>query len=67
MVNVLPLIARLSRGEIMTVRFIKKDGTERTMRCQLGEGAVNRYTIAVWDLDKEAFRNIPKSRVVGYY
>lgn len=67
MVNILPLITRLSRKEIMTVRFIEKDGTSCTVRCELNNGAVNRYTITVWDLEKKAYRNIPKARVVGYY
>jgi WYL_2, Sm-like SH3 beta-barrel fold len=52
------------------VTFTKKDGTERVMNCSLQEGVVvphekttdrvkedNLETLAVWDLDKSAWRS----------
>lgn len=29
-------------------------------------GKINPYTITVWDLDKNEYRNIPKSKIVWY-
>lgn len=67
MVNVLPLITRLSQKEIMNVRVMHKDGTIHTVLCQLKDGAVDRYTFTVWDIETKSYRKIPKARVVGYY
>ena len=66
MVNVMPLIRRLASRDMVTVRFRKKDGTFRTMRCALRDGQVNRYTITAWDLEKDEYRNIPKARIIWY-
>lgn len=54
----------------MKVTFTKKDGTERIMNCTLQEGVMvahekttdrvkeeNTELIAVWDLDKQAWRS----------
>lgn len=54
----------------VNVTFTKKDGTERLMKCTLQEGVVvphekttervkeeNLETLAVWDLDKNAWRS----------
>jgi hypothetical protein len=54
----------------MTVTFTKTDGTERAMNCTLVEEHIQPYekktertrtesdeTIAVWDLDKNAWRS----------
>ena len=54
----------------VTVTFVKKDGSERTMRCTLSESDVKTYekktertkavsdeTCAVFDLDKQEWRS----------
>ena len=54
----------------VSLKFIKADGTERTMKCTLREGAVvphekktdrekqaNDNVLPVWDLDKGAWRS----------
>jgi len=54
----------------VSIKFTKTDGTERTMRCTLREGvivphekkterekAANDNVLAVWDLDKNAWRS----------
>ena len=54
--------------EIVTVDFIKRDGTLRTMRCSLqkqylpasdkrDERQISNTAISVWDLDKESYRS----------
>jgi hypothetical protein len=65
------LLAELNTN-IVTVKFTKKDGTERVMRCTLQkeflpavdtlDEAVSKRnksveTVAVWDLEKEAWRS----------
>ena len=61
----------------LDVVFIKSDGTERTMRCTLQEGVVvphekktervknvNEDVMAVWDLEKNAWRSFKLSSIV---
>ena len=61
------LVERLERGEVI-VTFTKKDGTERVMKCTLHEGVIpvietkgarkpNDEVLAVWDMDKNAWRS----------
>ena len=63
------LKSHLRMGPVNVV-FTKKDGTEREMKCTLQEGVVvphekttervkdeNLETLAVWDLDKNAWRS----------
>lgn len=60
----------LLRSEIVTVIFVKKDGSERTMKCTLSENKIptenlpkttNRAqsdeSIAVFDIEKTAWRS----------
>ena len=58
----------LLKSEIVTVTFIKKDSTERIMRCTLHENKLpsvdrrderqtSNTAISVWDLDIEAWRS----------
>ena len=64
--NHMPLVRRLVARDMVTVRFRKADGTFRTMRCALRDGQMDRHNITVWDLDKDQYRNIPKSRIISY-
>lgn len=62
------LISKLVQGEAK-VTFTKKDGTERVMKCTLKEDVVpaveskettrkvNEEVLAVWDLEKSAWRS----------
>lgn len=56
--------------EVVSVRFVKRDGTERDMNCTLKEGIVvpyekktdkekvrNEEVLAVWDIDKNEWRS----------
>jgi hypothetical protein len=62
------MIAGLLKENIAEVVFTKVDGTSRTMRCTLMEKflpaqkdieqyTIRKSSIAVWDLDKEAWRS----------
>jgi hypothetical protein len=59
-------IKKQLQENILTVTFIKKDGTERTMRCTLQESYLpttkvrkkeNATVLSVWDLDKLGWRS----------
>ena len=66
---------------IVNVTFIKKDGTQRSMRCTLQpellpaqtdlEEAVQKKTpnpdvLAVWDLEKEGWRSFRYDSIIGF-
>lgn len=64
------------RAGPIDVVFIKADGTERTMKCTLQEGVVvphenktervkepNPDVLAVWDLEKNAWRSFKLSSI----
>lgn len=61
------LVTLLRQKEVL-VRFTKKDGTERVMRCTLQPGIIPQiygtsvkgpeHLVTVFDLDKDAWRNI---------
>lgn len=66
---------------VVNVTFIKKDGTQRVMRCTLRpdllpqqtdlEEAVQKKTpnpdvLAVWDLEKEGWRSFRYDSIVGF-
>ena len=65
---------------VVTVRFIKKDGTERVLRCTLQPDLLPQQTnleeavsktpnvnvIAVWDLDNEGWRSFRFDSVIGF-
>lgn len=62
------------------VRFIKKDGTERNMRCTLRPDLLPQQTdikeavsktpnadvLAVWDLEKQAWRSFRYDSIIGF-
>ena len=69
------------RENVLSVVFIKRDGTERRMRCTLRgdmipalqgttEAAQKRVrseeNLAVWDLDKEAWRSFRYDSIIGF-
>jgi len=69
----------LLKRKILKITFKKKDGTERTMKCTLLEDLVpvyekktervkkvNEEVLAVWDLDKEAFRSFKLDSLLDY-
>ncbi len=62
------LVEKLAHYSNVTVTFEKKDGTERVMNCTLQVSIVpqvdaestrkgNDNVVAVWDLDKDAWRS----------
>lgn len=69
------------RENILSVVFVKKDGTERKMKCTLRgdmipaprettESAQKRTrseeNLAVWDLEKEAWRSFRYDSIIGF-
>lgn len=63
-----------SKGKIITVEFIKKDGTLRVMNCRLGvtkylKGGTSTLNpdkfITVYDLKSEGYRAIDKSTIIS--
>ncbi len=69
------------RENILSVKFVKKDGTERKMRCTLRgdmmpnlqettETAQKRArsdeSLAVWDLEKNAWRSFRYDSIIGF-
>ena len=71
----LSLVDRIlnSNGKIMTVKFIKKDGSLRIMNCRLGvtkhlKGGTSTLNpdkfITVYDLKSEGYRAIDKETIL---
>ena len=67
------------KRKVVKIKFKKKDGSERLMKCTLLSDLVpvyekktqrikpkNEETLAVWDLDKEAFRSFKLDSVIDY-
>ena len=65
---------------IVSVKFKKVDGTERTMRCTLQESYIQPYDnktervrpdndnlLSVWDIDKNAWRSFRIDSVTDVY
>jgi hypothetical protein len=72
-------IKSLLKKNILSIKFKKQDGTERTMKCTLLEDMLpvyekktervkkaNENVLAVWDLDKEAFRSFKLDSLIEY-
>ena len=68
------------KRKVVKIKFKKKDGSERLMKCTLLSDLVpvyekktqrikpeNEETLAVWDLDKEAFRSFKIDSVIDYH
>ena len=76
------ILRNVLRENIVSVRFTKIDGTERTMTCTLSstvipselapktnrsdEVAEESSTIAVFDIDKQAWRSFRKDSVIDW-
>jgi hypothetical protein len=69
----------LLKRKTVKITFKKKDGTERVMNCTLHEEVVPVYekktervkktnddVLAVWDLDKDAFRSFKLDSLIDY-
>lgn len=69
----------LLKRKIVQIKFKKKDGSERVMKCTLQEDIVpiyekktervkkqNEETLAVWDLEKDSFRSFKLDSVIDY-
>lgn len=70
----LAAIAEASKGKFFTVRFVKKDGTVRTMHCRLGvtkhsKGGENHLSpaqfLTVWDLNAKGYRAVNKDTILS--
>jgi hypothetical protein len=70
----------LLRKHVVIINFRKKDKTERVMKCTLLSDLVpiyekktertrpeNEGALAVWDLEKEAFRSFKIDSVIDYH
>ena len=72
--NELASIVAASNGRFVSVTFIKKDGTERSMLCRLGvtkylKGGTSKLDadkyLTVFDVQKEAYRAINKDTILS--
>ena len=72
--NELASIVAASNGRFVSVTFIKKDGTERSMLCRLGvtkhlKGGESKLNadqyLTVFDVQKEAYRAINRDTIVS--
>lgn len=74
-------LQRLLKREVLEINFNKKDGTSRSMICSLKNEFLpkvekktestttkkeNLNTIAVWDIEKEAFRSFRIDSLIDY-
>ena len=72
-------LKQLLKKNTVEIKFKKKDGSERVMNCTLISDVVPVYEkktervrpdndnlLAVWDLDKEAFRSFKLDSVIDY-
>jgi hypothetical protein len=64
-----------NKGKIFTVKFVKKNGDERTMNCRLGVSkgitgkgmsfdSLSRDLLPVWDMQSEGYRMINLSTIL---
>lgn len=73
-------LAEALREGIVTVKFIKTDGTERDMKCTLQESLIKPYEkkttrektvndelFSVWDVEKEGWRSFRFDSVISVY
>jgi hypothetical protein len=72
-------LTELLKRKVVSVKFKKKDGSERLMKCTLLSDIVpvyekktqrikpeNEDTLTVWDLEKEAFRSFKVNSIIEY-
>lgn len=74
-------IHRLLEEGIVNVKFTKKDGSERVMKCTLMDSIIKPYErktedrvkaqkeniLSVWDLEKDAWRSINFDTIIEVY
>ena len=74
-------IERLLHEGIINVKFTKKDGSERVMKCTLVESIIKPYErktddrmkaikdniLSVWDVEKDAWRSINFDTITEVY
>lgn len=73
-------LKKLLKGTVVTVNFKKKDNSQRKMVCTLNEEYLpdidekeikrtkseNNEAIAVWDLEKQAWRSFRIDSIINY-
>jgi len=74
-------LRNMLKAQVLSVTFLKRDGTERTMRCTLKEDLLPKQedlenavqkkkpseeSIAVWDLEKEAWRSFRFDSIICF-
>ena len=73
-------LKELLQKNVLEIKFNKIDGTERVMNCSLKQEIIpisenktpkkikpeNENVLAVWDLQKEAFRSFRLDSLIGY-
>ena len=72
-------LKQLLKKKTVEIKFKKKDGSDRTMNCTLVSDVVPVYekktertrpendnVLAVWDLDKKAFRSFKLESIIEY-
>lgn len=72
------LILQSLREGVVTVKFTKKDGTERDMKCTLQESYISPYekktdrekvasdsNISVWDIENQGWRSFRVDSVIS--
>ena len=73
------LLKELLQKKVVEIKFKKKDGSERLMKCTLLSDIVpvyekktdrkkkeNEDTLAVWDIEKDSFRSFKVDSVISY-
>jgi len=74
-------LKRMLHENVLIVDFVKKDGTDRKMRCtlqasmlpaqtdieeQIQKKAPNPEVLAVWDLEVEGWRSFRYDSIIGF-
>ena len=73
-------ILNMLQSGIVSIKFTKVDGTERTMKCTLAEGIIkpherktdkektaNNNIVSVWDVENDAWRSFRLDSVLEIY
>ena len=73
------LLKELLQKKVVEIKFKKKDGSERLMKCTLLSDIVPVYekktdrkkkesedTLAVWDIEKDSFRSFKVDSIISY-
>jgi len=73
-------LMNMLHGGIISVKFTKKDGSERTMRCTLNEAYIKPYekktdkektvndnSVSVWDIENDSWRSFRLDSILEIY